>query len=92
MALTQDKIDEAVLIAKSATYRLAYEIALEVKYGGKMGCCICNLRLIKLWANVLSCITIDNEGNIEGCLTEAKIKLLIEKIHSFCSIAAGAKT
>lgn len=91
MSLTQAKIDEAVLLGKSAAYHLANELALEVKYGGKFGCCICNLKLLWLWTNTLACMTIEND-EIVGCLTEAKIKSLIEKIKGMCKFATTSKS
>ncbi len=86
MALTQTKIDNAVLIGKSAALRLANELAQEIKYGGKLGCCICSLQLLYLWTNTLACITVDEEGEITGCLTEAQVLELIEKLRSMCTI------
>lgn len=86
MSLTQAKIDDAVLIGKSAASRLADELAKEIKYGGKLGCCICNLQLLWLWTNTLACITIDEDDVITGCLTEAQVLELIEKLRSMCTI------
>jgi len=91
MALKQTDIDEAVLIGKSAAYHLAYELALEVKYGGKMGCCICNLKLLWIWTRHLSCITIGEDGEAIGCLTNKQVDDLIDKIKGLCKFATTSK-
>lgn len=91
MKITQAKIDEAVLLGKSAAYHLAYELSLEVKFGGKMGCCICNLKLLWLWTNTLACMNVV-EGELVGCLNEEKTGDVIEKIKGMCKFATGSKT
>lgn len=86
--ITQTNIDEAVLLAKSASYKLAYELTLEVKYGGKIGCCICNLKLLWLYIDALSCIeALDEDATPPitedtNCLTQIQVKALIGKINS----------
>lgn len=92
--LYQSEIDDAVLLGKSAAYHLAYEIALEVKYGGKMGCCICNLRLLRSWTNILACATInDTTKVISGvCLTMAQLEDIIEQITGMCKYATTSKS
>lgn len=56
IAVTQDEIDEAVLIGKNAVYKLAAEIALERKYGGKTDCCTKRLKLIYTVLQPLLCV------------------------------------
>ncbi len=52
---TQTQIDNAVLLGKSSVANLAYELALELKYGGNIDCCLCNLGVIWGWTNALLC-------------------------------------
>lgn len=59
-AVTQDEIDEAVLIGKRAVYLLANEIAIEQKYGGKTTCCKKRLKLIYTLLQPLLCVEISN--------------------------------
>lgn len=92
MTITQTQIDDAVLLAKSASYRLAYELVLDVKYGGNIGCCMCNLKLLWLYTTDLSCIKelADADAMLgtpavtetTNCLTQVKVKALIGKINS----------
>jgi len=91
MKITQERIDEAVLLGKSSAYHLAYELALEVKFGGTMGCCICNLKLLWLWTNTLACVTLVEE-ELTGCLDEEQVGNLIEKIKSMCKFATQSKS
>jgi hypothetical protein len=55
VAPTQAEIDEAVMIAKNATYKLAYELALEQKYGGVIDCCVTKLKLLWMYEKALAC-------------------------------------
>jgi len=52
---TQLEIDTAVMVAKNATYKLAYELALERKYGGNIDCCVTKLKLLWLYKRALAC-------------------------------------
>ena len=81
VAPTQAEIDEAVMIAKNATYKLAYELGLEQKYGGVIDCCVTKLKLLWMYEQALSCQV---SGATTNCLTDAKAKKLIAKIKSMC--------
>lgn len=52
---TQAEINNAVMIAKNATYKLAYELALEQKYGGVIDCCVTKLKLLWMYEQALAC-------------------------------------
>ena len=52
---TQAEINDAVMIAKNATYKLAYELSLEQRYGGNIDCCVTKLKLLWMYENALSC-------------------------------------
>jgi hypothetical protein len=80
---TQTEIDEAIMIAKNATYKLAYELALEQKYGGVIDCCVTKLKLLWMYERALSCQVADSDVN---CLTDEKAKKLIAKIKSMCKV------
>lgn len=56
IAVTQDEIDEAVLLGKQAVYSLANEIAIEKKYGGNTNCCMKRLKLIYTMLQPLLCV------------------------------------
>lgn len=86
--VSQIDINEAVMIAKNATYKLAYELTLEQRYGGNIDCCITKLKLLWMYEQALSCQVEtatwdDKEGN---CLTNEVAKKLIAKIKSMCNI------
>lgn len=55
MALTQAQIDEAVMIAKNAMMRLAHELVLEQRYGGKIDCCFTKVKLLWNYFRALAC-------------------------------------
>ncbi len=88
MTITQTEIDQAVLNGKSAIYKLAFELSLEVRYGGNMGCCLCNLKLLWLYIDALKCVKeLDPDASppiteASNCLTQVKVKKLIGKINS----------
>lgn len=56
ISVTQDEIDETVLLGKYAVYSLANEIAIEKKYGGKTDCCTKRLKLIYTMLQPLLCV------------------------------------
>ncbi len=90
MILLQADIDEAVMIGKNGSYRLANELALELKYGGNIDCCLCKLKRLWLWTRTLSCMKeLSSVAPIvtdtTNCLTQAQIKSLIGKIRATCS-------
>lgn len=64
--LTQAEINEAVMIAKNASYKLAYELTIEAKYGQNINCCLNNLKLLWMYENALACHTeyIKSNGSI----------------------------
>lgn len=70
---TQLEIDTAVMVAKNATYKLAYELALERKYGGNIDCCVTKLKLLWLYKRALSCQKeyINSQGALEITLSAA---------------------
>jgi len=72
VAPTQAEIDEAVMIAKNATYKLAYELALEQKYGGVIDCCVTKLKLLWMYERALACHKeyLNASGTIELTLVE----------------------
>lgn len=82
MAVTQAEINEATIIAKNAAYKLAYELALEAKYGGKVQCCMTKLKLLWLWANILSCQTAIGESvatiEITTCTSGDALDILVD--------------
>ena len=85
MSVKQSDIDTAVLIGKSATARLAYELAIEVKYGGNADCCMCKLKLLWSYTDALLCIK-ETNTEAENCLTDVKVKKLIGKIRAMCTV------
>lgn len=83
---TQAQIDAAVLLGKSAVANLAYELAIEIKNGGRADCCLCNLGVLWGWTNALLCqqeVT-DDFPEADNCLTDKEAKELIGKINSTC--------
>ena len=84
--VTQIEIDEATLIAKTATYKLAAELAVEQKYGGNIDCCIKKLKMLWILTRRISCMN-GSVLTVEGvnCLSDEKIKRLILKIKQLCS-------
>lgn len=82
MIITQAQIDDAILTAKGAGYKLAYELVLEENYGGKVDCCYNKLTLIWLWFDALAC---EDRSVANKCLTDAEIKSLIGKIKTLCN-------
>lgn len=91
MSVTQAEIDEATMIAKNAAYKLAYELGLELKYGGKVDCCKRKLKLLWLWANTLSCQTAiqSAEGIVE--ITNVSIGNTINVLVNGESITDGVQ-
>lgn len=93
MIITQEQIDEATMLGKSAVYKLAYELSLEAKLGGKIGCCMCNLKTLWLYVDALSCIQVlDPDATppiteTTNCLTNEKVKKLIGKINTLVVVA-----
>jgi hypothetical protein len=64
---TQTELDNATMIAKYATSTLAYELALEEKYGGNVNCCVTKLKLLHLYTKAIMCQTemVEAEGSID---------------------------
>lgn len=85
VAPTQAEIDEAVMIAKNATYKLAYELALEQKYGGVIDCCVTKLKLLWMYEKALAC-------HKEYFNAEGYVELLTVGDGSAISLRAGAET
>jgi len=52
---TQAEIDNAVMMSKNATYKLAYELSLESKHGGVIDCCVTKLKLLWMYERALEC-------------------------------------
>ncbi len=79
VAPTQAEIDEAVMIAKNATYKLAYELALEQKYGGVIDCCVTKLKLLWMYEKALACHreAVDATGTIEISVIPAGTEITI---------------
>lgn len=86
VAPTQAEIDNAVMIAKNATYKLAFELALESKYGGVIDCCVTKLKLLWMYEQALACQDA-TEGAL-NCLTDEDAWKLIGKIKSMCNITS----
>jgi hypothetical protein len=55
LEVTQAEIDEAVIIGKYASYKLASELLMEEKYGGNTKCCYKRLKLVYAFTTALVC-------------------------------------
>ena len=53
--VTQLEVNDAVLKVKGMEYKLAWELAMDEKYGGDISCCIKRFKLYWAWRTVLSC-------------------------------------
>lgn len=73
MNVTQTEIDEATLLVKNMAYKLAYELALEKKYGGNPDCCFTNLKRLWMWARLLSCQTAITSSSAEIELSSVSV-------------------
>lgn len=92
MNVTQAEIDEATMIAKNAAYKLAYELSLEAKYGGKIDCCMTKLKLLWMWANTLSCQTAIQDSVAEIEVTQISVGDTVNVLFGGETITGGAVT